>query len=102
MSSEQLKETIKRKVDLKTIKNIGINSIRKVRNNGILIECNEKQECNELSDEINKTCNQFCSATIPTKINPRFIIYNIHSDHSLETLEQKQEFMQYIRVNYFT
>jgi hypothetical protein len=97
MSSEQLKEVIKTKVDLKSIKNIGINSIRKVRNNGLLIECNEKQECSQLSEEINKTCNNVCSATIPTKLNPRIIIYNIHSDKSLETLEQKKEFMQYIK-----
>jgi len=38
MSSDQLKQVIKKKIDLKTIKNIGINSIRKVRNNGIIIE----------------------------------------------------------------
>ncbi|CAM6031983.1 unnamed protein product, partial [Sphagnum compactum] len=43
ITSEQLKNEVKTKLDLKQIGNIGINNIRKIKNNGLLIECNDKK-----------------------------------------------------------
>jgi hypothetical protein len=60
--------------------NIGINSVRKIRNNGIVIECNDKTECLKLENNINTELKDICNASLPTKRNPRLIIYNINND----------------------
>jgi hypothetical protein len=89
ITSDELKSQVKSRLDLKQIKNIGIINIRKIRNNGILIECNDKNECKKLSDNINNNLNELCTAKIPIKKNPRLIIYNLFNDNnSLENNEQ--------------
>ena len=80
MTSEELKNKLKSKLDFKSIGNIGITSVKKIRNNGLVIECNSKNECNKLEENINEKLKDFCKARLPEKRNPRLIIYNIYND----------------------
>jgi len=61
---------------------IGINNIRNIRNNGIIIECNSNIECKLLETEINTNneIKNICEAKIPNKKLPKVIIYNIEND----------------------
>ncbi len=49
MNSKELKAEVKSKLDLKHVGNIGINKVKAIRNNGLLIECNNKTECEKLT-----------------------------------------------------
>lgn len=49
MNSKELKTEVKSKLDLKHVGNIGINKVKVIRNNGLLIECNNKTECEKLT-----------------------------------------------------
>ena len=92
MTSEDLKTKIKSKLNIKTIGNIGINSIKKIKNNGVVIECNDKNQCKILEQNINENLSDVCKASLPTKKNPRLIVYNIYDDKdSDKTKEQQME-----------
>ncbi len=43
MTSDQLKAQLKTKLNIKTIGNIDINSVKRIRNNCLVIECNDRQ-----------------------------------------------------------
>ncbi len=49
MNSKELKTEVKSKLDLKHVGNIGINKVKVITNNGLLIECNNKTECEKLT-----------------------------------------------------
>ncbi len=83
MTSEELKMHIKNKLNPKEMGNIGIKNIRKIKNDGIIIECNDKKECQILENNINEKLHDLCEAKIPLKknlIRRRLIIYNLFND----------------------
>ncbi len=88
-SSEELKRQIKSKIDIKEIGKIGINNIRKIKNNGLIIECNNKNECNLLNQKLNENNEKLFDSKIPEKKNPRLIIYNLDNEFDSENREQK-------------
>lgn len=88
-SSEELKRQIKSKIDIKEIGKIGINNIRKIKNNGLIIECNNKNECNLLNQKLNENNEKLFESKIPQKKNPRLIIYNLNNEFDSENREQK-------------
>ncbi len=89
MSSDQLKAQLKTKLNIKTIGNIGINSVKRIRNNGLVIECNDRQQCEKLENNINSELKDLCEASLPKKKNPRLIIYNIFNDKDSEQSDQQ-------------
>ncbi len=94
LTSEQLKSKVKNELNLKEIGNIGIKNIRKIGNNGIIIECNNRSECGKLEKNINQKIKHLCEAKIPNKKNPRVIIYNLFNDNQNQN---KESLMQEIK-----
>ncbi len=60
VSSEELKSKLKSKIVLTTVGKIGINNVRKIRNNGINIECNSKNDCLKLEQNLNNDYKHLC------------------------------------------
>lgn len=54
----------------------GVNKIKNIRNNAIVIECKTKDEHQIFKNQINSKINEF-EAKIPLKKKPKIIIYNI-------------------------
>ena len=79
----QLKEKIKSKIDPKRCK-IGIKNMRFVKR-GLIIECNDNNECEKLKNEINNNLKD-CDAKIPEKRLPRMVIYGISKDMNAEEI----------------
>src|SRR6185437_11306230 len=84
MTSDALKSKLKTDIDFTSIKNIGINGVKKIRNNGLAIECTDRQQCLRLQDKINEDMAEECTASLPKKRNPRLIIYGLHNDIDTE------------------
>jgi hypothetical protein len=82
INSITLKSQLKKNLKLNKLGPIGINNIRNIRNNGIIIECNSNNECKLLETEINTNneTKNICEAKIPNKKLPKVIIYNIEND----------------------
>lgn len=100
ITSDELKSKLKSKIDIKSIGNIGINSFKKIRNNGIVIECNDKNQCKKLEEKINTDLTDVCKASLPTKKNPRIIIYNLFNDCDKQLTDE--EVMKEIKESIIT
>jgi hypothetical protein len=85
LTSEDLKTKIKTRVNPIELK-VGINRINNISKNGVIIECQTKNECEILKNEINNKFSNEIEAKIPTKKNPRVIIYNVPKDIDSEVI----------------
>lgn len=86
-TSNELGKKIKSKVNTTEL-NIQINNVRNISKNGILVECNNSNDCEKLKKKINDELVNVARASIPEKRNPRMIIYN------LEHLIEEEEFIR--------
>ncbi|GBN90280.1 hypothetical protein AVEN_79036-1 [Araneus ventricosus] len=89
-SSEEVKDTLIREVDLNKAK-VGIKNIRKIAKGGIAIECRSNKDLGKLLDEIN--ANQKIAdkleARTPNRKLPRVILYDIDRTVPKEQLLSK-------------
>ncbi len=76
MTSDDIKKEIKTKLNPIDLK-VGINKIKNISKNGLIIECDSKNDCEVLKNEINKTLSADCEANIPMKKKSKMIIYNV-------------------------
>lgn len=67
-----IKETTVNKIQ------VGINSVKKVRNKSVVIELRSKEECEAFMKKV-ETNSQHLTARIPTKRNPEVIIHGIEA-----------------------
>ncbi len=61
---------------------MSVNKINNIKNNGLIIECNSKKECESLKENIliNAKLSEECSTLLPMKTKPKIIIYNVPKD----------------------
>jgi len=85
ITSENIKKKIKPEINPIALK-VGINKIKNISKNGIIIECKTTNECEILKNEINSKLNTGCEAKQPIKKKPKLIIYNVSNDIDKETL----------------
>jgi len=76
MTSEDIKKEIKTKLNPIDLK-IGINKIKNISRNGLIIECDSQNDCELLKNEINTKISDDCEAKIPIKKKPKIIVYNV-------------------------
>jgi hypothetical protein len=102
MDSKNLKNELRNKIKINKLGSIGINNIRNIRNNGIIIECETKNDCEKLENEINNNQNtkNICKAIIPTKKKPKIIIYNVFSETGDEVVIESLIKQNYAIENY--
>jgi len=91
LNPEQLKKKIKQRINPISMK-IGIQDVRPISGDGLLIECPNQKECETLKDHINKEFKTL-SASVPIKKFPRVIITDIEedieSDSLIRTIEEQ-------------
>jgi hypothetical protein len=76
LTSEDIKKEIKTKLNPIDLK-IGINKIKNISRNGLIIECDSQNDCELLKNEINTKISDDCEAKIPIKKKPKIIVYNV-------------------------
>lgn len=76
-NSVQVKNLLKQEIK-PTQLNVGINKVKTLNNNRVLIECQNKQDCQSLANKISKL--NTLDAVIPRKRNPRLILFNIDQE----------------------
>jgi hypothetical protein len=74
-----LKTQLKKKINPANLK-LGINSIRNISRGGILMEVTSQKDAEILSKEINDKMGTLVDAKVPSKKQPKIIIYNIPTD----------------------
>jgi len=55
---------------------IGINKVKNISNNSVIIECDSLTDINKICQEINKDSDKTIKASIVSKYDPRVIIFN--------------------------
>ena len=78
-NSVQVKNLLKQEIK-PTQLNVGINKVKTLNNNCVLIECQNEQDCQFLANKISKL--NTLDAVIPKKRNPRLILFNIDQEVS--------------------
>ena len=67
---------------------VGINSMKIIRNSQLLIELGKKEEADTICTKINEKCGEELEAIIPKKRNPRIIIFNSPEEITVNTAVQ--------------
>jgi len=98
MTSEELKKQIKTNLSPEDLGYVSINRMKCIRNNSLLIECDSKNDCEQLQNTINSKISDICEAKIPKKSNPRIIVYNIYNERE-QTLDQMKQELQNSIIN---
>ena len=75
-TTEEIKQLLKAQVDPVNIQ-VGIRSLKSLRNGNVLIEADTKEEIEILTSQIRQKCCDHLEANIQKRRNPRLIIYNI-------------------------
>ncbi|PSN32066.1 hypothetical protein C0J52_19814 [Blattella germanica] len=86
-STEAMKTTLKTKIHL-TMINVGIKTLKSLKDGRVLIETGSKEEIEILSETINTQCCQTLEAEVVKLRNPNLIIYNIPEEFNKENIEE--------------
>jgi hypothetical protein len=78
-TTEEIKKLLKAKIDPVNIQ-VGIRSLKSLRNGNVLIEADTKEEIEILNSQIRDKCRDNLQANMQKRRNPRLIIYNIPDD----------------------
>jgi hypothetical protein len=85
-TTEEIKQLLKPKIDPVNIQ-VGIRSLKSLRNGNVLIEADTKEEIEILNSQIREKCGDHLEANIQKSRNPRLIIYNIPDALTTENAE---------------
>lgn len=83
INSVQVKNILKQEIKPSQL-NVGINKVKTLNNNRVLIECLNEQDCKILANKISKS--NTLDAVIPRKRNPRIILFNVDQEVSDDDL----------------
>ena len=78
-SAEAVKLILKRNID-PTSMQIGINSMKKLRDGRLVVESRSKEEIDMLGKKIEEQCSQLLEVNVPQLRNPNVIIFNVPDD----------------------
>ena len=84
--SQQTLKLLQTSTKMKNL-NLGVNTVRKVRNKGVVIELRNESECKTLVDNVQKNDSNL-TAYIPPLKKPKLMIYNIDIDIKEEDLAE--------------
>jgi len=85
-TTEEIKQLLKTQIDPVNIQ-VGIRSLKSLRNGNVLIEADTKEEIEILNSQIREKCGDHIEANIQKRRNPRLIIYNIPDALTTENAE---------------
>jgi hypothetical protein len=85
-TTEEIKKLLKSKIYPVNIQ-VGIRSLKSLRNGNVLIEADTKEEIEILNSQIGDKCGDHLEANIQKRRNPRLIIYNIPDALTTENAE---------------
>lgn len=83
--NETTKKVLQSKVEPKEIE-VGISNIRNLKNGGVAIACNSKEEVNKLKEVVNEKLGSDYTIKIPNLRNPMIKIVGLSKSYEKETL----------------
>ena len=86
-TTDEIKKLLKSKIDPVDMQ-IGIRSLKSLKNGNVLIEAETKEEIETLHSQIRNKCGEQLEASIQKRRNPRLVVYNIPDSLTTENAER--------------